>query len=379
MIGNAMRSFTTVSSPRVAGLGRDFARDALTAARRLVAVACCVSVLSACAGFPVAPAYPSDDPGFSGPQVVAHAGIPDDRPEGLKLYPGDVLTVELASTQTQTLTGLTIDGLGRIHLPLVGDVTVGGLSLMDAETAIKTEAQRFDRLVQVAVTLTAAAGHRVSILGAVVTPGSLVLPPAARVADMIALAGGPRTTTGDVGVDWDASRVVRDGQALPVHLGKAVSGDPLHNVFLRPGDHVYVAFAHASIVSILGAVSGPRALPFHDGMRLTEALAVAGGIHAEGDKSDVRVIRGSLAAPRVYTASLREIVGGDSHDVALLPGDVVYVTEHWLGDVAEVIAIVAPFLSIGLSAAAFYLSIRFLDLQTAATTPMDPVMPAPMD
>jgi hypothetical protein len=40
---------------------------------------------------------------------------------------------------------------------------------------------------------------------------------------------------------------------------------------------------------------------------------------------------------------------------------VVYVTEHWLGDVAEVIAIVAPLLSIGLSGGAFYLSIRALD------------------
>ncbi len=337
--------------------------------RKLIALVCCCSLVCACAGIPIAPAYPLDDPGFSEAVGTQPPGMPDDVAEGLKLYPGDVLSVELASTQTQTLTGLTLDGVGNVHLPLIGDVAVGGLSLVEAEAAIKAEAQRFDRLVQVNVVLTAPAGHRVSVLGAVNTPGALVLPPAARVADAIALAGGPRIAAGDIGVDWDGSRVVRNGQALPIHLGKAVAGDALHNVYLRPGDHVYVAYAHDSLVSVLGAVGGARALPFHEGMRLTEALALAGGMSPAGDKSDVRVIRGSLAAPRVYTASVRDIVDGDSHDVALHAGDVVYVTEHWLDDAGEVIGLIAPFLSIGLSAAAFYLSIRTLNEREAAAAP----------
>jgi polysaccharide export outer membrane protein len=337
-----------------------------TMGRRLIALICCVSLLSACAGLPLAPAYPLDDPGFSQSTPQTRPGMPGDVAEGLKLYPGDVLTVELASTQTQTLAGLMIDGVGDIHLPLIGDVRVGGLSLADAETAIKTEAQRFDRLVQVNVALSTPSGHRVAVLGAVAVPGVLVLPPGARIADVIALAGGPRMSVGDVGVDWNGSRVVRVGEPLPIDLAKAVAGDPLHNVHLRPGDHVYVAYAHASLVTVLGAVGGARAVPFHDGLRLTEALALAGGIAAEGDKSDVRVIRGPLDAPRVYTTSLRGVVGGESHDVALYPGDVVYVTEHWLGDVGEVVALVAPFLSIGLSAAAFYLSIRTLNQRQAA-------------
>jgi len=326
--------------------------------RRLIAILCCLSIVSGCASIPLAPTYPLDDPGFSTAVTPSSAGMPGDIAEGLSLYPGDVLSVELVSTQTQTLAGLVVDALGMIRLPLIGDVRVGGLSLADAETVIKTEEQRFDRLVQVSVALTAPTGHRVAVLGAVTAPGVLGLPPGARLADVIALAGGPRTAVGDVGVDWGSSRVVRRGVTLPLDLGKAIAGDPLHNVYMRPGDHVYVAYAHASLVTILGAVGGARVVPFHEGLRLTGALALAGGINSEGDKSDVRVIRGTLDAPRVYTASLRDVVDGDSHDVALYPGDVVYVTEHWLGDANEVIALIAPFLSIGLSSAAFYLSIR---------------------
>lgn len=340
--------------------------------QRLIAVLCSVCILSACAGYPIAPAHPHDDPGFAEAVAPPRPGIADDKPEGTKLYPGDVLSIELASTQNQTLTGIVVDGAGKVHLPLVGDVQVGGLLLADAEAAIKAEMLRFDRLVQVNVVLTSPAGHRIVVLGAVATPGALILPPAAKLADAIALAGGARST-GEVGADWDASQVIRDGRPLPISVQKAIAGDPLHNVYLRPGDHVYVAFAHASIVTVLGAVGGARAFAHHDGMRLTEALAVAGGIDAEGDKSDVRVIRGPIEAPRVYTASLRDIVGGDSNDVMLHPGDVVYVTEHWLGDVNEVVALVAPLLSIGLSAAAFYLSIRTLnELGEANSTTPEP-------
>ena len=352
MTTREVASFLGLAAVRVAGY------TSRPMMQKITACVCSLSVLSACAGIPLAPAYPLDDPGFSEPQPVLLPGVPNDQPEGLRLYPGDVLSVEIVSTQTQTIAGLVVDGLGMIHLPLMGDVTIGGRSLLEAEETIKTEAQRFDRFAQVQVALTSPAGHRVIVLGAVNQPGAVILPPAGRLADVIALVGGPRGASGELVVDWDASRVMRGTTALPVHLGKAIAGDPLHNVFLRPGDHVYVAYAATSIVSVLGAVGGPRVFPFHDGLRLTEALALAGGIPPDGDKADVRVIRGPLSAPRVYTASVRAIVAGETHDVALHPGDVVYVTEHWLGDVGEVVTLVAPFLSIGLSGAAFYLSVR---------------------
>jgi protein involved in polysaccharide export with SLBB domain len=86
-------------------------------------------------------------------------------------------------------------------------------------------------------------------------------------------------------------------------------------------------------------------------LRLSQALALAGGVTVGADKSDIRVIRGTLASPRVYTASLADLVDGDTHDVALQPGDIIFVTDDIIEDIGEVVALVAPVLSIGFSSA----------------------------
>jgi hypothetical protein len=45
------------------------------------------------------------------------------------------------------------------------------------------------------------------------------------------------------------------------------------------------------------------------------------------------------------------MVDGDTHDVLLAPGDIIFVTDHRIEDIGEVVALVAPVLSLGLSTA----------------------------
>jgi polysaccharide export outer membrane protein len=77
-------------------------------------------------------------------------------------------------------------------------------------------------------------------------------------------------------------------------------------------------------------------------MRLTEVLAAAGGSTQDADNADVRVIRGSLASPRVYRASLKALVAGQGGDVELAAGDVVFVTEHWFATTTNLINRLVP-------------------------------------
>jgi protein involved in polysaccharide export with SLBB domain len=152
--------------------------------------------------------------------------------------------------------------------------------------------------------------------------------------------------------------VTRDGKALPVSVAKALEGDPLHNVYVHPGDHIYVPPALGSNISVLGQVGGPAVFPFQAGLRLTQALAMAGGVTVGADKGDIRVIRGTLEKPRVYQASLRAVVDGDSHDVALQPGDIIFVTDDPIEDIGEVIGLISPPLTLGISTAALVTSLN---------------------
>jgi protein involved in polysaccharide export with SLBB domain len=338
--------------------------------RELVCHGLSIALVSAC-GFPQAPAYPRKEDGFSGPQTVNRPGLPGDAPQPLTLQPGDLLTIELASEPSRTLENIGVDATGQVHVPLAGDVVVGGLGLSEAEAKLEAALRRFDKFVEVTVQVSDPRGQRATVLGAVTTQGPVVLLPGARVSDAIASAGGPLVSTAEDAIpiplgDLHGAVVTRAGKPLPISVAKALEGDPLHNVYVRPGDHIYVPPALGSNISVLGQVGGPRVFPYQSGMRLTQALAIAGGVTVGADKSDIRVIRGSLEKPRVYEASLAAVVDGDSHDVMLQPGDIIFVTDDPIEDIGEVLGVVSPLLTLGITTA---LLVTTLEQGEAAAPP----------
>jgi polysaccharide export outer membrane protein len=194
------------------------------------------------------------------------------------------------------------------------------------------------------------------VIGAVARPGVYEIRPNARVSEGIALAGGPRTFDAEGEshelADLAGARVIRGGAALPISLGRALEGDPRHDVRLRAGDLLCVPPARGLRVVVLGEVRSPRVLPFRRGLRLTEALALSGGTTKDADGADVRVVRGPLSAPRVYRADLDALIAGDRGDVELAPGDIVFVTEHWFATTTDVINRLTPALTAGALTAA---------------------------
>jgi len=322
-------------------------------------------------GFPTAPAYPSKEDGFSGPNPVPRPGLPGDSALPLKLQPGDVLTIELSTEPPRTLPGVVIDGTGQVHMPMAGDVAIGSLGLTEAEKTLEAALKQYDKFVQVTITVSEPRGQRATVLGAVVTQGNVTLIPGARVTDVIAAVGGPLTSSADgipvMLADLGGAVLIRGGSTQPVSIARALEGDPLHNVFMRPGDHIYVPPAFGRSVTVLGQVGGPRVLPHQVGLRLSQVLAMSGGVTVGADKGDIRVIRGSLEAPRVYQASLADFVDGDVHDVSLQPGDIIFVTDHAIEDIGEVLSVVSPALSLGFSSLALAISLNQSN-ETSGTT-----------
>ncbi|NUP04857.1 MAG: hypothetical protein HOW73_02220 [Polyangiaceae bacterium] len=308
----------------------------------LLAVVATVS----CQSLPDTPVAPSTP--FVG-ESVKLAGIENDPPESFVLLPGDVVRVRTVSVEPLDAPDLVVDDEGNVDVPLAGPVAVGGLSTSDASAKIEAAIARFDRFARVVVTITQAAGHVATITGAVEKPGAIQVRPNMRLAEVLALAGGPRTdgTSGELAdlADLDGASIVRTGSALPVSLGEALRGKTHHNVRVRAGDVIYVPPARGRMITVLGEVGQPKAFAWHSGMRLTTAVALAGGIARSGDGGDVRVIRGKLSAPDVYRTNLNALFRGEGNDVELAPGDVVYVGADWFWTTTEVISRLVPALA----------------------------------
>jgi polysaccharide export outer membrane protein len=150
----------------------------------------------------------------------------------------------------------------------------------------------------------------------------------------------------------ELARLVRDGETVPVSLLLARQGDPMHNIRIRPGDQLYVPPVTDRMIMVLGEVGLPQPMAYRTGIRLTEVLARAGGVNSErGDRKDIRIVRGSLREPQVYTTNLKALMGGKATDVELVPGDIVYVTKAWYASTADVLNALSPILSLANSVA----------------------------
>jgi polysaccharide export outer membrane protein len=293
-----------------------------------------------------------------------------DPPVALVLLPGDTITVRSISNESYDYPGLVVDGEGKVHVPMAGAVVVKGLTPQQAEKKIEESLRASDRFVRASVIVTAWGGHTATLIGAVVQEGTRQLTPGIRLAEIIAAAGGPLRTGGADGAepsyiaDLDAARVVREGQSLPVSLRLALEGNPRHNIYVHPGDQIFIPAGLGSRIAVLGNVTvGGVMLTHRPGIRLTEALASAGGITLDADDNDVRVVRGSLADPVVYQWNFEDFVEDRRGDIELAPGDVVFVSEHWVAQMGEVLNRLAPLLTVLTTGVNTYLMIRTLQTQ----------------
>jgi polysaccharide export outer membrane protein len=321
--------------------------------RKCTAFLLSLALVSACARnrYTPAPTVPGDDPAFSAPERIHPRGLESDPPEALKLLPGDVIQLTTVSAKTEKFDGLIVDAMGQLHVPLAGDVLVGGLSLAQAEQAVEKGLRRYDRFVRANLIISKLDGHAASVLGQAENPGRYQVSPGMRLGDLVAVAGGAAkgevhrvpTLLGNL----DLARLVRNGETVPVSVPKAMRGEKKHNVRIHPGDQLYIPPVTSEIIMVLGDVNTPQPMAYREGLRLTEALAVAGGINtARGDRKDVRIVRGSLREPQVYTANIKELTSGNATDVELVPGDIVYVTKSWYASTADVLDALSPILSL---------------------------------
>jgi polysaccharide export outer membrane protein len=102
-------------------------------------------------------------------------------------------------------------------------------------------------------------------------------------------------------------------------------GDMTQNIYLQPDDFVYLPATTAREIYVLGAVTEPRAVPFKDGMTVASAVASAYGTVNGAYLQHVAVVRGSLSHPQIAVVDYKYVIRGLSKDVALEPGDIVYV------------------------------------------------------
>ena len=168
----------------------------------------------------------------------------------------------------------------------------------------------------------------VSVVGQVINPGTYPYEPEMRVRDLLKVAFGPTTKAYLSQAQIYRYRVGEKPELLTIDLEKALTGDPLNNVLLRPRDQLRV-YDRVELpelldtVTISGQVTKPGNYPFQPNMRVGDLIRSALGVTTQAYLTQVQIYRYSVGAePEMVTIDLAKALAGDPlNNVVLRPRD----------------------------------------------------------
>jgi polysaccharide export outer membrane protein len=253
--------------------------------------------------------------------------------ESLRIGPGDQIHVTVVDSPELDQHPRVTDA-GEVPLIGVGAVKVAGLTPADAATAVhdKLIAAHYLNHPEVTVTVEQYATQTVSVLGQVRASGAYPIGTARSVVDVLALAGGLNEIA-------DRNIVIerRGDPDHPLHYNLANDGVLAlqTSVWVYPGDTVMVP--KAGIVYVLGDVNRPGGFVMDNNsteLTLLQALARAGGVSRTAKQGHAKLLRKDASGYHETQLSLGEIQKGKQQDIALAPGDVLYVPFSYAKNIA---------------------------------------------
>jgi polysaccharide export outer membrane protein len=237
-----------------------------------------------------------------------------------RLGAGDTIRVTVYQNPDLNTDG-RISDRGTIMFPLVGEISVGGQTPLEAGASIakRLKSGRFLVDPQVSVSVVEGRSRHVSILGHVAKPGQYALDGVStRVTDLLAQAGGISEGGDDTIVLLRASNGKGTQERREIDVQAMYrSGDLSSDVDLQPGDTLFIP--SAPVFYVYGAVQRPGEYRLHGPMTVMNALSVGGGLTPHGTDRRLKIHRRSEAGElQVLDASLTD---------RIQPGDVVEVRE----------------------------------------------------
>lgn len=166
----------------------------------------------------------------------------DPRGNDYRISPADILDVTVFQ-ETDMKSSLRVSTEGTIALPLVGIVTVGGMTTQEAAQAIRAKLSKGYLInPQVSVTVMEFSKRRFTVLGQVQKPGSFDIPDQQEVTllQAIGMAGG-YTRIANPGKVTLMRRIGGKEDVIMLNAKKMADGSAASAVLVLPGDVITVA------------------------------------------------------------------------------------------------------------------------------------------
>lgn len=207
-------------------------------------------------------------------------------PPDYHLNPGDELLLGLTGSVQAADLRLTIDQEGRIFVPRVGAIAVGGVRYGDVRDVIARQVSRQYRGFDLQVSVGRLHGITVYVTGFAATPGSYTVSSLSTLVNAVLAAGGPSS-----GGSFRSIQLRRDGKLISDFdlYDLLLKGDKTGDAALQNGDVIYVAPAGEQ-VAVIGSVNREAIFEIAPNETLNDAVLYAGGVNTVADDTRLLVL-----------------------------------------------------------------------------------------
>jgi polysaccharide biosynthesis/export protein len=200
--------------------------------------------------------------------------------------PGDEIRISLwGSVEGQW--ACVVDRSGVISLPRIGTVGVTGLTFQQLKETLRKEISKYYTGFQMNVSMGPLRSMRVYVVGNAHKPGSYTVSSLSTLVSALFASGGPAKTG-----SMRAIRVERGGKAVAQFdlYDLLLKGDKTGDIRLMPEDVVFIPPV-GPLVGISGSVNTPAIYELKGEKKLTELIAMAGGLSTVAFKGRVQLQR----------------------------------------------------------------------------------------
>jgi protein involved in polysaccharide export with SLBB domain len=207
-------------------------------------------------------------------------------PADYLISPGDQLRLDLSGSVQGSNLRLTVDNEGRIFVPRLGAIVVGGVRYGDVHDVVAAQVSRQYRDFRLEVGITRLRGLTIYVTGFARRPGAYTVNSVSTLVNAVLAAGGPSE-----GGSFRSIQLRRGGKLLSDFdlYDLLLRGDKTGDAVLRNGDVIHVAPAGEQ-VAVTGSVNREAIFEMGPGETLADAIAYAGGVSTVADSSRLLVL-----------------------------------------------------------------------------------------
>ena len=267
--------------------------------------------------------------------LAGHAAAQETAPQpvavaaGYRVGPKDLLEFKVSEVPDLNI-DRRVDDDGTVMLPIVGQVPVGGLSVLDVSDRLKALLEsRFVQRATVFVQVKEFRSKPITVIGAVKQPGYLAFAGRMTLIEALLAAGG---LVDQQGVSIYVLRQADNGLTDRIVINAddlLLRADPAANIPIFSGDVINVPPNKQTVVYCLGELKAAGALTFQAGERTSvlTAVAKAGGLTDRASKN-LRIKRlGESGKDVELIVDYKAILAGRTEDVPLQHGDILIAKE----------------------------------------------------